>query len=319
MIDKTLRRESYNEYKKHIFSSWILSFFLIVVIGALITLSFLYEGSILLITPLLIFPIIFASYLAHLGFSRNYELTFKSFCKYFVLFFKSPNNGTFKFLTSLLKYFVCTLILEAVFSSVAAIICLSLDYEGFIKMAFTFYEASMNNFIISNPAEVFEETYSLYELFTNITTISTTITAGIYMFYVLLLNSLSFYLRVNIRQANNQMVNLVFKHALKKDRHVIRNNFLNLEWPILILFIIGNVAGALFTLIFTQSPDSIIMNATITGTLSTFFFLPFHFTNMEVLYKRFEPLFINSVNEVSYSLFGETHQSSEEKEKQDEE
>jgi hypothetical protein len=156
-------------------------------------------------------------------------------------------------------------------------------------------------------------------LFNNIVTISTSLVSGLYIFYLLTLNSLSFYLRLNLKQANNQFIDLVFKNALKKDKNVIRNNFLNLEWPIFILFIAGSTIGAVITLFYSSVADMVILNATVVGILSTFFFLPFHFANMEVLFKRYEMCFLNSIKEVTESLFkrfgGSSYENPDEKDK----
>ena len=303
MIDKTLRRESYNEYKKHRLSSWFLSFFLVAVVTLLIVLSSTFSGIILIVAPLLIFPMVFAAYLSHLGFSHDLDLTFGGFFKFFVTFFKNPNNGTFRYWISVLKYLICTLILEALFCFVGCIVCASLDIDIFKQMIETYLEVSQTSILIENTAEVFGDSYNMFVLFNKIVTIPTTLISGLFIFYLLLLNSLSVYLRLKIKQSNNQFINLVFKHALKKDNHVIRNNFINLEWPIFILFIIGATIGAVVSLFLTSNIDFIILNGFVLGSLSTFFFLPFHFANMEVLYKRYETHFLNSVSEVTVSLF----------------
>lgn len=303
MIDKTLRRAGYNEYKKHRLASWFLSFFLIVVVTMLLVLSFSFTGIIIFIAPIIIFPIVFAAYLSHLGFSHDADLTFKNFFRFFAMYFRVPNNGCFRYWVSLLKFLIATLILETVFTSVAVLICMSLDIDMFIKMMTTYYEASKEALIISNPVDLFGDAYDTFLLFNNIVTIPTALLAGLFIFYLLTFNSLSIYLRLKIRQSNNQFIDLVFKHALKKENHVIRNNFLNLEWPIFVLFIIGATTGSLVSLIFTSNADFIILNGITIGSLSTFFFLPFHFANMEVLFKRYEPYFLNSVSEVSVSLF----------------
>lgn len=319
MIDKTLRLASYNEYKKHRLASWFLSFFVIACILLFVILSFLYPGVLLLVTPLLILPMVFASYMTHLTLTYGQELTFNTVFKSFISFYQIPNNGTFRYWVSILKYLIATLILEFVFGVVASVICYSFEPEGFKEMINIFYNAYLENVFVTDLNELFGEYYSVFVLFNNIVTISTSLVSGLYIFYLLTLNSLSFYLRLNLKQANNQFIDLVFKNALKKHKNVIRNNFLNLEWPIFILFIVGSIIGAVITLFYSSVADMVILNATTVGILSTFFFLPFHFANMEVLFKRYEMCFLDSIKEVTESLFkrfgGSSYENPDEKDK----
>ena len=123
------------------------------------------------------------------------------------------------------------MILESVFGVVASIICYSFEPEGFKEMINIFYSAYLENVFVTDLSELFGEYYSVFVLFNNIVTISTSLVSGLYIFYLLTINSLSFYLRLNLKQANNQFIDLVFKNALKKHKNVPQRDL----WGFLIL------------------------------------------------------------------------------------
>lgn len=301
-MDKTLRSNAFQRYKSHKLASWMLAIFCCLILAGLTILCFVDSLLLIVILPLAILPFLFAFYMMHLGLSYNKDLSFSGFVKFFTLFFKKPFNSSFNFWFSLFKYLIASLILEAVFGLVAYIVCSSINPTSFYQMIETFMEIMMSLEPVTDLKAAFGDNYSMYLTFINVSSIPATAIGFIYFVYNIVFYSGSIYFRASYRNISGKFLNLVYRHTIKNVAPSYKKDFFSLEWPLFLLMCIGSIVGGTVPLLFTSNSELIMLSARVGGLLFMVFYLPFHFPNMEALYKKYEDSFRYGVNDVTQSM-----------------
>ena len=177
---KDLARKSYESYKSHKLTSWILGLFCGLVLTGLVILCMIDTLLLIIIVPFVLLPFLFACHMLHLSLAYEQTLTLSSFGRFFTMYFRHPFRGVFNFFQSLLRYVIASLICEAVFGLVSYIVCVSIDQSSFYQMINTFMELMMSSEGVSDLKVALGDNYSMYLIFMNVSTIPASIVSFIY-------------------------------------------------------------------------------------------------------------------------------------------
>lgn len=285
---KDLARKSYESYKSHKLTSWILGLFCGLVLTGLVILCMIDTLLLIIIVPFVLLPFLFACHMLHLSLSYEQTLTLSSFGRFFTMYFRHPFRGVFNFFQSLLRYVIASLICEAVFGLVSYIVCVSIDQSSFYQMINTFMELMMSSEGVSDLKVALGDNYSMYLIFMNVSTIPASIVSFIYFVYTIDFNANMIYLRAALKNLHPKFVNLIFKHTYKEVAPSFKKDFISLEWPLFLLMVVGASIGGVLPLLFTSDTVILTLSGVAGGLLLGSFYLPFHFANLETLYKKYE-------------------------------
>lgn len=302
---KELFKKSIESYKKHPLTSWILAIFCGLVLSGLVILCMLDTLLLIVVVPFILLPFLFACYMLHLGLGYDSTLTLTNFFKFFGMFFKRPFNGSFNFFRSLLKYLIASLICEALFGLVAYIVCVSINEAMFYQMFNTFMELVLSSEGIVDLQLALGDSYTMYLIFMNVSTIPASIVAFIYFVYNIVFYSGTIYLRASLRKLNGRFIDMVFKYTHKEIAKTYKKDFIALEWPLFVLLVVGAIVGSLIPLLFTSDTMIITLSGVAGGLLLMTFYLPFHFSNMETLYSKYEDSFKYGITSLTEKLMND--------------
>lgn len=304
-MDKTLRSKAFDSYKRHKLASWMLAIFCGLILAGLVILCSVETLLLIFVIPIILLPFLFSCYMMHLGFSYNKDLTFQGFARFFTLFFKKPFNSSFNFWLSFFKYLIASLVLEALFGLISYIVCSSINPTSFNEMLNTFINIMMSVEPVTDLKTAFGDNYSMYLIFMNVSSIPTSIISFIYFVYNISFYSGSIYFRAAYKNVGGKFLNYVYRYTTKTIAKEYKKDFFMLEWPLFVLICVGSILGATIPLLFTSNTAFITLCGTASGILLATIYLPFHFPNMECLYKKYEDSFKLGLTNVTQSMIND--------------
>ena len=258
------------------------------------TLSFVDVSFAILAIPLVVFPFLFASHVACYYLEANQPVTMSAMARYYFGFFNPQFRSSFRgiksFLTSLAVYFGTMIVTYIIFYGI---------YNHVYGETFTA--------AFSNIVRVYSATDTTYEdllrelnandgflltFFIYVSTIPLPISV-LWFIYSSSFNSLSIYYRLNVRGGTPSLIRLAINETYARCRGKMRSDWFKLNWPTLALSLLGSVASGLFVYFVIKDISFFPAAITLGSVALLLFFLPFYFSNMEVIYSRYIDAFKN--------------------------
>lgn len=295
-----LRSNAIAIYKRTWLESWLIGLFTGVLIASILALNYFFPTLWILTVPLIILPIFFAGITSHLRLRINEPLTFSKSLKEFTLFYRFPFNSSFSYIGSFFK----SLIILFAFILLGSSLGFSIAY--ILKPGLNNSLAELETIMNDGRNITFELIHDLlvmndYALFTYLCII---ILPAFFFFTLVLLyfltrNATGVYLRNNIKTNNPQFIRLVQNYVYAKYRMKMFKKYMALNWPLLVLYLLGFVSGTAFMMNMSISLFNILASALAGGILAVSFFLPFYFCNMEAIYSDSAAYYADGLEYVS--------------------
>lgn len=252
------------------------------------TLSFIDVSFAILAVPLIVFPFMFASHVACYYLEANQPVTMSAMSRYYFGFFNPQFRSSFRgiksFLTSLAVYFGSMIIIYVVLYAI---------YSRTYGEAFTAAFSDLVRAYSSNETSYEDLLRSLNEnngllltFFVYVSTLPVPF-AVLWFIYSVSFNSISVYYRLNVRGGTASLIRLAINETYARFRGKMRADWFKLNWPTLVLSLLGSVAAGLIA-VFLIKDITFFPAAICLGSVALLlFFLPFYFSNMEVIYSRY--------------------------------
>ncbi|MBP5574759.1 MAG: hypothetical protein J6X50_03335 [Bacilli bacterium] len=291
-MKESLRAASLNRFKKNPSSYIAVGIFcgLFFILAA--TLSLIDVSFAMLAIPLIVLPFLFSSHVACYFLEANQPITISAISRYFFGFFRPQFRSSFRgirsFLTSLAVYF-------------GAMIVVYVFCYAYFKNAYgeVFTEAFKN---ISNIYFSYESSYAellnamnenggmLLTFFIYVSTIPIPF-ALLWFIYSISFSSLSIYYRLNVRTGSPSLIRLAVSATYSQFKKKMRSDWFKLNWPVLVLSLIGSIAGGLISYFLIEDISFFPVIVTLGGVTLLLFFLPIYFANMEAMYDHYTAAF----------------------------
>lgn len=297
-MDKDLKNKSKTIHNSYRTESWMIGITMGVVIILFVLISYFQPLIAIILAPLILLPSIFACVLTHLSFSYGNPLTLNTFIHYFKLYFKQPNSGSFDYINILLKTIGLYIVFSIAFTIIGFITCSFIDQDG-IKRAFEIYY----NFMMSSGQNdlyvELGEYGNIFFVFSSIISIPPILLANVYFFFKLIRNFLNIYLRLSFPKAQSVFLKNVYNLTNSKFKKEIQKDILYLNWPYLLLFILGNIGGIIGGFFITKDLLMISYIGSLFSVVLSILYCPFLFSNMEVIFSKYENKYAQSSNEIT--------------------
>ena len=290
-MNESIISSSLNHFKKN-WSSYLAVGFLCGLFLVLVsTLSFLDELLFLLAVPLFAFPFLFASHICCYLLGANQPITLSNFFRYFISFFRPQFRSSFRGIISFLKSL-------AVYFGVLIISYLTMYFVFKNQYGDVFVTATENLVKDYMSGNSYDELVKALEandglLLTFITYVSSIpIPFMIITFiYLVSFSSLSIYYRANINSGAPSLIRLAVANAYARYRRAMRKDWFKLNYLLIVLPIVGVALGTVLYIFIIKHIYYLSAILTVSVFVPLVFFLPFYFSNMEVLYTRYENVF----------------------------
>lgn len=292
MMKESLRVASFARFKSNISSYVAVGIMcgLFLILAA--TLSFIDVGLFVLMIPIIILPILFASHIACYYLEAQQPITMSALIRYYTGFyqpqFRSSFRGIKAFLISLAVYFGMMVLCYVIFYSVFQSFYGTTFTEAFTHLANTYMSEDISYEDLINLLN--ENDGLLLTFFTYVSSIPLPF-AILWFIYSISSSSISIYYRSNIRAVSSSLIRLALNNTFLKIKRSYLKDWFSLNWPILALSFVGASVGALVSILIIKNITYLGSFICLGSVLFIVFFLPFYFSNMEVIYHRYEAYF----------------------------
>ena len=277
-----------------------------------ILVSMLYvldEVVFIIAIPVLALPFLFASHVSCYLLEADQPITIGSFCRYFISFFRQQFRGSFRAIISFLK----SLLVYIVFFFIAY---LSLYLVFSNRFGDSFTNAANGLLKLYSSGSSFDEMVNYLQqnnghLLTFIIYASTIPLpfAIVFFLYSISFSSLSIYYRANINSGAPSLLRLAIANTYARYKRSMRKDWFKLNYLLLVLPIVGAIISYVIYYFIIKDINYLPASIVIGAIAPLFFFLPFYFANMEVLYHRYENVFKEG-NKTAIEMFLSRIQSS---------
>ena len=291
-MKESLRVASFARFKQNVTSYIAVGIMcgLFLILAA--TLSFVDVGLFVLMIPLIILPILFASHIACYYLEAKQPITVSALFRYYTGFYRPQFRSSFKgikaFLLSLAFYFggmiLCYVICYSIFQHTYGA-TFTESFSGLAKMYMT-EEMSYEDLILALE----ENDGLLLTFFTYVSSLPLP-PAIVWFIYSISSASISIYYRSNIVVDSGSLIRLAINNTFLKIKKQYNKDWFSLNWPLLVLSLVGSLVGAILSILVFKNVTYLGAFICLGGVILILFFLPFYFSNMEVLYHRYEPYF----------------------------
>ena len=256
------------------------------------TLSFLDVGLFILMIPIIVLPILFASHIACYYLQAQQPITVSALFRYYTGFyhpqFRSSFRGIRSFLISLAVYFggmmVCYIAFYAIYQHAYG----ATFTDAFTNLVKVYMSESVTYEDIMDL--LYENNGLLLTFFLYVSSIPLS-PASLWFLYSTSFASFSIYYRSNVSAAGSSLIRLAINNAYLKVKKAMRRDWFSLNWPILVLSFLGGVLGAILSIFVFKNITFLGAFMSLGSVTLIIFFLPFYFPNMEALYTRYENVF----------------------------
>lgn len=280
-----LRKDAFELYKKTWLESWLIGILSGLLIAGLFALNMLVSSVWLFITPLLVLPIFFAAIMSHLGLRHKRQLTLGITLKEMALFYRPPFNSSFSYIGSFFKsfaifvgflfigvslgYYFTYLINPGIVDSFA-------ELDKIMKGATTVTDETINYLLSINNYAIF--TYLFIAL------LPASFFQALVLFYFITRNATGVYFRNSVRSDNPQLIKMVQNHVYMRFRMKMFKKYMSLNWPLILLFVLGYGVVLAFTVMYSKNIMFIVGSSLTGGMALMSLYLPFYLNNMEAIY-----------------------------------
>lgn len=246
----------------------------------------------LFLIPLLFFPFLFASHVACYSLENKERITIRAFGHYFIGFFHNQYRNSFRGLISFLKtlgvYFTCLFIVYFIlyFINYQAYGAQFTDSLREVVTAYAAPDLSYEDLMVMLEAN----DGMLLTFFFYMVSFSTPLTVVAFTYFISI-SSISIYYRVNVRGVTNSLMRIAINRTFAKVGWKIRKDWCILNWPLFVIPVLGGTTGILITIFLIKDISFLIPITYVGSIIFLIFFFPFYFSNMEVIYHRYEEAF----------------------------
>ena len=287
-----LRQEAYHKAMKNIQANIAIGLFCGLAMVLVTMLSIIDFSFLIIALPLFLLPFIFASHVSSYYLQINQPVSMRTFFNYFLGYFRPQFKGTFRALISFAKsiliyvigLFVFNLIFYMIFKAHYGEIFVS-EFSNIVNH-FSIAETSIediNNLLNANTRLLFTfftyvQTAAIFPLMTS-------------FLYFISFASISLYYRANIPAGTAPIMRLSINNTYRQYGRKMKRDWWALNWPLLLLSLLGMAIAASINL-FAIRDVALLPAVTLIGSVALLWlFLPFYFSNMEVIYKKYENRF----------------------------
>lgn len=288
MTLKAVRQAALHRYSLHKGYSWIIGLSFAIISAALVFLIEYFVGLTYLFALFTIIPMFFAAVVSHRNMTFGKEPSVSKNFKFFIGFFNARFRGVFKCWWTFLK----ALIVEIGVGLIASIVC----YFIFLSISPTF-GPSMEKFIdlfastIAIDPDMLNQIISAnnFELlrFFNLVTFISCACAFVTFIFIIGIEEMSVFNRNELANANPQFLNALQRKTIRANSKEFFTLYFGLNWPVILLLVIGLVGGAFLNNIWFGPETSPLALGYSFGLVALGFFLPFYFNNMEAIHESF--------------------------------
>ena len=264
-----------------------------------VLIAFVDPLLLILALPLLGLPFLFASHISCFYLRLNQPITVSAYIRYFLGFFRSQFRGSFRVMISYLKS------LGFYFGSI--LVATFIVYLVYRLQYGTVFVDALNKFIfqyISSTEATYDDILNILNennglLLTFFIYISAFgMPVGLLSFiYYISFSSLSIYFRTSIPFVASPLLKMSVSNTYRHHRHKMAKDWFKLNWPILLLSLVGMVLFALIDILLIKRIDLLPGFVIVGGVSLLMFYLPLYFTNMETIYMKYEQNFIQGNQE----------------------
>lgn len=257
-------------------------------------LSFIDEMAFFVAVPILAFPFLFASHVSCYLLEAAQPINWGNFFKYFISFFRPQFRGSFRGIISFFKALAVYGVCLAVSSLTTFLIFQGIYGDTFfslIKDLFFQYQSGVSMEEIQSLLNANNGMLLTFFSFVLSTPLPFAITAFIYF---VSFSSIALYYRANVTSGAPSLLRLGIASAYNEAKKEMHRDWLKLNWPLIVLPLVGSISGGLVCIFAFKSYLSLAPVMTLSAFPLLVFFLPFYFSNMEVLYQRYEKVFKES-------------------------
>lgn len=257
-------------------------------------LSLINEFLFLLALPLVSLPMLFACHIASNYLRSNQPITVSAMLHYYFGFFNPKYRSSFRairsFLFALAFYIgtsiVAYLILYAVFRNIYG----ATFTDSFAALVKNY---TLNGFTYDDLINALTENNNLLLTFI-LYVYSISLPVGIlYFIYAISFSSLSIYYRDRMMAGTASLLRLAINRTYQSNGRKMRQAWFKLNWPLLVLSLLGSIIGAFIALFIVKNVSYLFVFISLGGVALLFFYLPFYFPTMEVLFEHFQYAFLD--------------------------
>ena len=288
---ESLASQSFKRFKSNM-TSYISVGVLCGLFFVLLTAFSLIDETMLVVAiPVLGLPFLFASHISCYLLSIGEPIKLGSFFRYFISFFRPQFRGSFRGIISFLKSLAVYGILMLI-SYFALFMVYRQQYgELFINSVneiVNLYMAGLSYEELIAALQANDSLMLTFLMYVSAIPLPFAITT---FMYSISFNSISLYYRANINNGTPSLMRLAIANAYARYRRSMRKDWFKLNWLIIVLPLIGSALATLVYFLAVKNPLYLVPVLNAGAFIPYIFFLPFYFSNMEVLYNRYENVF----------------------------
>ena len=296
-MEISLRKLAREKYNVNPFAFICLGVFFCIFSCLCVALSLLVPFLGMLAIILLAIPLLFGIIVQTSSVDFFEKVEFKNVVAFSMGYFRPQFYGCFRLLICLLKAIVVELVTYIVVVIITALVARGMHPAEFDE-AFT----AFRNYVISSQVnnEQFEAILSMHgNLLLHIHYISLcgSALAGYFTFIMsLCYNTIGVYFRTLLKPTALMFGKYSINSAIKANRRVIYKDFLILNWPLILLGIVGALAGGALSIYLTKDYINLPEFGLIGALLLMSFYFPMYLANMNALYEKYKYIVILGVN-----------------------
>ena len=291
-MKEPLRVASFERFKSNISSYVAVGIMcgLFLILAA--TLSFFDVGLFILMIPIIILPILFASHIACYYLEAQQPITVSALFRYYAGFYRPQFRSSFRgiraFLISLAIYFGGMILSYIIFYALYQNLYGATFNDTFSNLVNAYMSEEMSYEDLANLLN--ENNGFLLTFFTYVTSMPLPF-AILWFIYSISFSSISIYYRSNISAASDSLIRLALNNTFLKIKRAYMKDWFSLNWPMLALSFVGAIVGALISILLIRNTMYLGAFMCLGSVTLIVFFLPFYFSNMEVIYHHYESNF----------------------------
>ena len=291
-MKEPLRVASFERFKSNISSYVAVGIMcgLFLILAA--TLSFIDLGLFVLMIPIIILPILFASHIACYYLEAQQPITMGALFRYYAGFYRPQFRSSFRgikaFLISLAIYFGGMILSYIIFYAIYQRIYGAAFTDAFSNLVTAYMSEDLSYEDLINLLN--ENNGFLLTFFTYVSSMPLPL-AILWFIYSISFASISIYYRSNISATSDSLIRLALNNTFLKIKRAYLKDWFSLNWPILALSFVGAVVGAIVSILLLKDVTYLGAFMCLGSVTLIVFFLPFYFSNMEVIYHRYEERF----------------------------
>jgi len=278
---------------------WGVSIFTILLAIALVALEVLVPGLYIATFGLIFFPVLYSAFITLYTIKFGGVISLKSIFVISAAYFKPSAFGCFRlirnFLFSILAYLiasvVCFAILYPVFESIYGSLFID-SIQQFIDLASSSEEAFIDFISENNPMTLYITVGSSFAFSVGV----------IYFIFAVSYKSLVVYISANLPNGRANFASSIFGFFLKKGKKEYTRDFFLLNWPMLVLLILGIVVGYVLVFSLELEPSLLEPISSIIGLVFLIPMTPFFFAGMEALFIKYDSQIKNASKDMTLSF-----------------